>query len=132
MNECHRRTLWASEVVVSPLPEHRDDRAKALAELGQVVFKPFRPCTVLASLEEAFLLELAQPGGEDIAWRPGMLDHLSDGSHPWLLSATTSTVNAYSCSTLDGLGPAAAVIERDQNNAKVRIASASPLSPRPG
>ena len=63
--------------LVTPGAQHLKYRPQFLARLGELVLEARRVVTVLAPLHHARRLQRAQPGGQPVAGRPGVLrDHV--------------------------------------------------------
>ena len=66
------------DVAVAPLLELEQDRVQLLARLGQQVLVARRALGVEAALDDARLLELAQPAGEHVARGAGAVEELGE------------------------------------------------------
>jgi hypothetical protein len=63
--------------LVTPGAQHLEHRPQFLARLGELVLIARRVIAVLAAHHYAGRLQRAQPGGEPVAWRAGVLrDHV--------------------------------------------------------
>src|SRR5580693_2716529 len=71
-----RRPVVAGQVLVAPAHQGDDDRVQVAARGGQVVLEAGRVLGVRPALEDSGADQGAQAGGQGVARRPGLADHL--------------------------------------------------------
>jgi hypothetical protein len=72
------RERLTGHVPVTPLPERHDHGQQVAAGVGEPVLVPRWPAGILRALDDARVLQPAQPRGEDVARRAGVDGNLAE------------------------------------------------------